>query len=72
MKNDDYTSIGVNFGDLNIEFIRFNVRFGIRNSNFNGFSVVAFTVQDSIDKIKSVLVKKRLNNSILRVWSFIK
>lgn len=61
IEKDDYTSIGVNFGDLNIEFIRFNVRFGIRDTKFSGFSGAAFAVQGSVEKTKSILEEKGLN-----------
>lgn len=50
MVKDEYTSIGVNFGDINIEFIRFNVRFGIENQRFSGFSGVAFTIDESMEQ----------------------
>ncbi|CAG9296482.1 VOC family protein [Celerinatantimonas diazotrophica] len=50
MAKDEYTSMGVNFGDINIEFIRFNVRFGIEGQQFNGFSGIAFKTEESIEQ----------------------
>ena len=64
MEKDDYTSIGVNFGDLNIEFIRFNVRFGMSETTFSGFTGVAFVVQGSVEDAKSILEEKGLNHRI--------
>lgn len=58
MKKDEYTSIGVNFGDINIEFINFRVRFGIEGTAFRGFSGIAFKAADSLEE--SI---KRLNAS---------
>jgi hypothetical protein len=47
-EKDEYTSIGVNFGDINIEFINFRDRFGIKGTSFKGFSGIAFKVTDSL------------------------
>lgn len=62
--SEDYTSIGVNFGDLNIEFIRFNVRFGICDTQFNGFSGVAYETRASVDEAKGALAQRGLNHRI--------
>ena len=48
MEKDAYTSVGVNFGDINIEFINFRVRFGIEGTAFRGFSGIAFKASDSL------------------------
>ncbi|WP_210404907.1 hypothetical protein [Hahella sp. CCB-MM4] len=54
-EKDEYTSVGVNFGDINIEFISFRVRFGIKDTKFKGFSGIAFKVVDSLEEsIKSL------------------
>ena len=45
-EKDEYTSIGINFGDINIEFINFRVRFGIEGVGFRGFSGIAFEAAD--------------------------
>jgi len=50
MEKDDYTSMGVNFGDINIEFIHFRTRFGVRGTSFKGFSGIAFKVEDSLEE----------------------
>jgi len=47
-EKDEYASIGVNFGDINIEFIKFKVRFGIEGTSFTGFSGIAFKVVGSL------------------------
>lgn len=49
MEKDEYTSIGVNFGDINIEFINFRVRFGVEGTAFRGFSGIAFNAPDSLE-----------------------
>ncbi len=58
MQKEEYTSIGVNFGAINIEFINFSVRFGIEGAAFRGFSGIAFKTGDSLEE--SI---KRLNAS---------
>jgi hypothetical protein len=37
-----YSSVGVSFGDVNVEFINFTSRFGIQGSKYEGFSGIAF------------------------------
>lgn len=64
MKKDEYTSIGVNFGDINIEFINFRVRFGVEGTAFSGFSGIAFKAVDSLEE--SI---KRLNASEINFGS---
>ncbi len=50
MTKDEYTSIGVNFGDVNIEFIKFRVRFGIQGTEYSGFSGIAFKTACSLEE----------------------
>jgi hypothetical protein len=47
MEKDEYSSIGVNFGSINFEFINFSTRFGISGKSFSGLSGIAFEVGDS-------------------------
>ncbi|MFD2110839.1 hypothetical protein [Thiorhodococcus fuscus] len=49
IEKNEYTSIGVNFGDINIEFINFRFRFGIEGKKFKGFSGIAFKSATSLD-----------------------
>ncbi|SMS00144.1 hypothetical protein VIM7927_01385 [Vibrio mangrovi] len=50
VEKDEYISVGVNFGDINLEFINFKVRFGIQGTAFEGFSGIAFKVDDSLEQ----------------------
>ncbi|OTA15360.1 hypothetical protein Xvie_02858 [Xenorhabdus vietnamensis] len=59
IESDAYTSIGVNFGDLNIEFINFNIRFGVMGKTFNGFSGISFKTKHSVSE--SINVLNRMN-----------
>ncbi|MFM2480082.1 hypothetical protein [Celerinatantimonas sp. YJH-8] len=43
----DYSSAGVNFGDINIEFIQFRKRFGVSHTHYSGLSGIAFAVNGS-------------------------
>ncbi|WP_428242736.1 hypothetical protein [Gynuella sp.] len=56
-EKDEYTSIGINFGDINIEFIHFRIRFGVKDTNYRGFSGVAFktkgSLEDSLERLRS-------------------
>ncbi|WNJ97932.1 hypothetical protein RND59_17585 [Vibrio ruber] len=63
-EKDEYTSIGVNFGDINIEFIRFRVRFGIQGQRFNGLSGVALKTEASIETVTTQLDHSRLSYRI--------
>lgn len=47
-QSSDYDSIGINFGDINIEFINFRKRFGV-NEKFVGLSGVALTTDSSLE-----------------------
>lgn len=42
-----YSSAGVNFGAVNIEFIDFRVRFGIAHRSYSGLSGLAYRVDDA-------------------------
>lgn len=56
-EKEEYTSIGVNFGDINLEFINFRKRFGIPGKAHRGFSGVAFNtsqrVEDAMKRFKA-------------------
>lgn len=54
---NDYLSAGINFGDLNIEFIKFNKRFGIADKKFHGFSGISFEIEGT-EECRQYLVKK--------------
>lgn len=56
----DYSSVGINFGDINIEFIKFRKRFGISDTQYSGFSGIAFAVDDSESECQEYLIKKGL------------
>lgn len=64
MAKEEYISIGVNFGDINIEFIKFNVRFGQKETHFKGFSGIAYTddvsLQASMAKLDSAQLHYRI------------
>ncbi|AXX93020.1 hypothetical protein CPU12_07365 [Malaciobacter molluscorum LMG 25693] len=60
IQTDNYLSIGINFGDINIEFIKFNKRFGIGNINYDGFSGIAFTPTNSELNYEEYLKNKNL------------
>ncbi|WP_417542433.1 hypothetical protein [Methylophaga thalassica] len=64
MAKEEYTSIGVNFGDINIEFIKFNVRFGQKGSNFHGFSGMAYKDDASLQETMSRLEAAQLHYRI--------
>ncbi|MDW6094577.1 hypothetical protein SBX64_18705 [Vibrio rhizosphaerae] len=63
-EKDEYTSIGVNFGDINIEFIRFRVRFGIQGQRFNGLSGVALKTEASVETVTTQLDQSGLSYRI--------
>ncbi|MGI0117484.1 hypothetical protein, partial [Zooshikella sp. RANM57] len=64
IEDDKYTSVGLNFGELNIEFINFNVRFGISAEKFNGFSGIAFKELRDITEIKNELNEQGISYRI--------
>lgn len=64
LESENYSSIGINFGDINIEFIRFNKRFGYSNTNFHGFSGIAFEIAETIDTCQQYLTTKNLTSRI--------
>lgn len=63
IEKEDYTSIGVNFGSINIEFINFRVRFGSRETTFSGLSGFAFrtvsSLNESLEKLKAAQLSYR-------------
>lgn len=63
-EKEEYTSVGVNFGSINIEFINFKVRFGIDNATFKGFSGIAFKAINSLDESIDMLASETLNYRI--------
>jgi hypothetical protein len=46
----DYSSVGINFGQINIEFIRFKHRFGKKAQSFTGLSGVAFIPSQTLEE----------------------
>ncbi|MBK9039187.1 MAG: hypothetical protein IPL83_08500 [Bdellovibrionales bacterium] len=63
-EKEEYTSIGVNFGSINIEFISFRVRFGVNDTRFKGFSGIAFKAASSLEKSISKLNSAKLSYRI--------
>ncbi|AJQ93354.1 hypothetical Protein YC6258_01306 [Gynuella sunshinyii YC6258] len=63
-EKDEYTSIGINFGDINIEFINFRIRFGVKGTNYRGFSGVAFKAVNSLEDSLERLTSSGLNYRI--------
>lgn len=63
-EKEEYTSVGVNFGSINIEFISFRVRFGIDGEKFKGFSGIAFKATNSLDESMDMLTTEKLNYRI--------
>ncbi|WP_219725525.1 hypothetical protein [Vibrio diazotrophicus] len=59
-EKEEYTSVGVNFGSINIEFINFRVRFGIDDTTFKGFSGIAFKTTKSLDESIDILTSGKL------------
>lgn len=60
-KSEDYDSIGINFGNLNIELINFRKRFGIAVNSRNEFSGVAFQSDCKGKVLMSYLESKGYN-----------
>lgn len=63
-EKEEYTSIGVNFGSINIEFISFRVRFGIDDASFKGFSGIAFKAANSLGESMDILTSEKFNYRI--------
>lgn len=53
--SEKYTSIGVNFGNANIELISFKERFGVVNTRYSGLSGVCLTCHADYENIKANL-----------------
>lgn len=59
-----YQSIGVNAGDVNLEFIDFKRRFGISGISFSGFSGLAFRIEGTIEEAIGKLIEAGLSYRI--------
>jgi hypothetical protein len=53
--SERYASIGMNFGNANIEFISFKERFGVTNTEYSGLSGVCLTSQTDCENIRAGL-----------------
>ncbi len=64
LEADDYSSVGINFGALNFEFIDFRRRFGIAGKSFSGLSGLAFktgfSVADSLSRLENLGFRARI------------
>lgn len=65
----DYSSVGINLGEINIEFIRFKHRFGKEANSFTGLSGVAFIPLQTLEETFSLLKEQ---NIIYRIGEDIK
>ena len=63
-ESKDYASVGINFGQLNIEFIKFKLRFGMKACSFNGFSGVAFIPQQTMEQTFHMFDEKMISYRI--------
>jgi hypothetical protein len=61
---NDYSSIGINLGVFNIEFIHFKVRFGIQKTNYTGLSGIAFTSDNTLEADYKYLEKNKIEYRI--------
>lgn len=64
MVKEEYTSIGVNFGSLNFEFIDFRTRFGVRSRSFTGLSGLAFNIDGTEEEAINKLTDSGLETCI--------
>ena len=64
MVKNEYSSIGVNFGMFNIEFIDFKIRFGKPSTNYTGLSGIAVTSKNTIDEDYRYLEKNNIKYRI--------
>jgi len=60
MTFEKYASIGINFGNANIELISFKERFGVINTDYLGLSRVCLTSQTDYEKLRAQLNGERL------------
>ena len=60
MSGDRYTSIGINFGNANLELITFKERFGVRNTHYSGLSGVCLTSLTDSENINADMHSKNL------------
>ncbi|KAF5052566.1 hypothetical protein DSECCO2_407430 [anaerobic digester metagenome] len=67
-ESEDYASVGINFGEINIEFIKFKLRFGKKARSFNGLSGVAFiplqTMKKTFDLLDEQMISYRIGEDI--------
>lgn len=50
-EGQDYSSVGINFGQINLEFIKFKLRFGQKAKPFTGLSGLAFTSSQPLKEV---------------------
>ena len=55
MTSKKYSSIGINFGNTNVELISFSERFGIKNTQHSGLSGVCLTSHCDAENLKAHL-----------------
>lgn len=60
MTSERYTSIGINFGNANIELISFKERFGVSGTRYSGLSGVCLTSERGSEDIHSELGRKHI------------
>ncbi len=58
--SEKYTSIGINFGNTNIELISFKERFGVTNTEYLGLSGVCLTSYPDWEKVRAKLSDKNI------------
>lgn len=61
MTSERYASIGINFGNVNIELISFKERFGVTNTQYLGLSGVCLTSHTDCEKLRAKLSGERLD-----------
>ncbi|WP_053228181.1 hypothetical protein [Spirochaeta cellobiosiphila] len=60
MVKNEYSSIGVNLGTFNIEFIDFKIRFGKPSTHSTGLSGIAFTSKNTIEEDYKYFEEKKI------------
>lgn len=64
IEKPEYSSVGVNFGTVNLELIRFSTRFGMVGKSFSGFSGLAYEIkeqeEESIEKLDGLGLRWRI------------
>ncbi|WP_321315317.1 hypothetical protein [Halarcobacter sp.] len=64
IETENYKSMGINFGDINFEFIDFKKRFGKENKSYKGFSGIAFRIDGEIEEALTTLQEQNLKYKI--------